>query len=53
MDCDEVRCVVGDPLAMRFARVMEMVYLHVRTRGPLFRISGMAEHIMLKFVVSV
>ena len=50
-DCAEIWCMVRDELAMRFTPLMGRVHLHVRTCAPLFRISGTAGRIVLKFGV--
>ena len=42
-------CVVRDPLAMRLTLLRGGVHLHVRTCTPLFRFSGTAGRIALKF----
>ena len=51
MDCAEIWSVVRDPLAMRFTQTKGGVHLHVRTCEFVFRISGTAGHIALKFGV--
>ena len=48
-DFDEIWCVIRDRLVKRFTHVMDGVHLHKHARIPLFRISGTAERIVLKF----
>ena len=49
MDCAEIWRAVRDQLAMRFKLLRGGMHLHVRTRASLFRISGTAGRIALKF----
>ena len=48
-DRAEIWCVVRDPLAMRFTPLRGGVHLRLRTCAPLFRLSGTARRIVLKF----
>ena len=52
-DRAEIWYAVGDQLARQFTQAKGEIYLHVHTCVPLFRISGTAGCIVLKFAMRV